>query len=448
MNAKITADIIVIGGSFTGLLVALASSVKGLKTIIVERGDLASGVHSRFVPQAEHIHLLLGLGERLIDAIAQGIFDDMRQEGALRVDQGHGIRCFDGHRWRQRFPTGVYATYFSRGLLQRHLLNRVHRQTLIQILEKSSVCQIEFDRGNGHTKGVRVNKECREIEIEAKLVIDASGRSSKLSKWLERIGVFVEQSHVRTDMGYVSQRFKRPANRPQWDALLALPRLPEVPRMAAICCIEDNQWQVTAGGWLGNYPERSATDLRRFLTELPVPEFVEALDTASPNSDVSRMCISGSRWRHFERCKGLPSGLLIVGDALCSMNPLYSQGMTIAALQISLISAELERLRLRKISTQELQRGLSALVEPAWEIARSEDSRLKEVAEKRNVSTRLHQWYLRKLSDAAATNRVCLSQLLSYNHLLSSGYSLYRPHLVFSVVEAMVDGWGHRRNSP
>ena len=378
MKTTITADVIVIGGSLTGLLAALATSAKGLKTIVIERGSFSQDARCKFVPQSEHIHLLLMRGERTIDGIVPGIFDAMRCDGALRVDQGHGVKLFDGRRWRQRFPTGVHATYFTRTLLQKHLQKRVGQQALIQVLENTKVRQITFDLCNEHAEGVIVYKEGHEMRIDASLVIDASGRTSKLPQWLHEIGVVVDESHVKTNMGYVSQRFTRPESRPRWDALLSLPRLPEIPRMAAICSIENNQWQVTAGGWRGNYPDRSSTDLRRFLAELPVTDFVEAIDSATPVSDVSRMCISGSRWRHFERCHNLPSGVLVVGDSLCSLNPLYSQGMTIAALHVGLISMELERLRARRTSTQQLQIGLSALVAPAWAMAPGTGASVKQ----------------------------------------------------------------------
>lgn len=432
-------DVVILGGGLAGQLSGFALANTGLKVALIERGGFCAGEDSRYVPQQHHVHLLLTAGAQALEQIFPGLFEEIRRNGAVNVDQGHGVKCFDGLRWRQRATTGVYADYFSRQLLNEHTARRVRSNKGIRLFQETRINGLLLNDHDNRVEGVVVSVGNQTQKILARLVIDAGGRNSKLLRWLKDSGIHVKESHIRTDMGYVSQKFKCPSPYCfNWRALLALPRLPECRRMAAICCIENDEWQVTAGGWFGEFPKRDVQSFRQFLEDLPIPDFVEAIDKASPISELSLMTVTGSLWRHYENCDSIPTGLLVVGDALCSLNPLYSQGMTVSAMQVVTLAQHINRLNARTCTTQELQRLISEVVQPAWCMAAAEDLRLPEVTGQRSSITRLRQWYFRKVNDLAATDRVVLQRVLSCTHLISPARSLFQFDVLKRVLGSLV----------
>jgi 2-polyprenyl-6-methoxyphenol hydroxylase-like FAD-dependent oxidoreductase len=75
--------------------------------------------------------------------------------------------------------------------------------------------------------------------------------------------------------------------------------------------------------------------------------------------------------------RSTPKGLLVVGDAICSFNPIYGQGMTVAALE-ALVLRECLRRGQRDLP-QRFFRASAKQINAAWRTAVGSDLALPEV---------------------------------------------------------------------
>jgi 2-polyprenyl-6-methoxyphenol hydroxylase-like FAD-dependent oxidoreductase len=118
---------------------------------------------------------------------------------------------------------------------------------------------------------------------------------------------------------------------------MTFPNASEDSRGALMLPIERQRWMV---GFAGRYDEKPPGDFEGFLAfarRMRTSTVYNAIRRAQPLSRVVRYGFAASVWRHFEKLETFPRGLLPFGDAICRFNPVWGQGMSVAAQEAVLL---------------------------------------------------------------------------------------------------------------
>jgi hypothetical protein len=141
--------------------------------------------------------------------------------------------------------------------------------------------------------------------------------------------------------------------------------------MGGLSAVEGGRHILTLGGILGDYPPTEPAGFDAFAASLPFPNIADAIQEAEPLDDPVGFRFPASVRHRCERLRECPDGLLVIGDAVSSFNPVYSQGMTVAANQ----AMALRRLLAHdtNLSPRQYFRLIAKTVDPPWDIAAGAD---------------------------------------------------------------------------
>lgn len=428
---------IVIGASIGGLLVARALSETYAKVTIVDRDLLPEDpVGRRGVPQDRQLHVLLARGRELFEGLFPGLSDELASLGAPLIDLQHQVHWYnDGYRMR-RAPSPLMAFGVSRPLLEHVVRARVAALPGVSVLPACEVLGVTATPDSRRVTGVRVLPRTGgavESAIGADLVVDAGGRASRTPVWLERLGYErAPEEHVRVGVTYVTRSYRREPH--HLDGLLgALTNaVPGLPRAGIVAAQEDGRISVALSGMLGEEPPTGDEDMAEYAGTLAAPQIAEILRSAVPLDAPVKMRFPASLRRRYERLRRFPEGYLVVADALCSFNPIYGQGMTVAAL---------EALLLRRLIAQGTDglarrffRGAAKLIDTPWSISVGTDLRFPEVEGRRTAAVRLTNAYVNRLHAAATTDPVLGAAFLRVLNLIDPPARLLSPAIVLRVL--------------
>jgi len=430
---------LVIGASVTGSLAAKVLSDRFERVILIEKDSLPERADPRAnVPQEHHVHLLLQRGRENMERLYPGFLSELEADGAEVVDLSHGVKWHLAGRWKNRWPTGITAHYCSRTLVEHHLRRRALRLDGVEVWQRTVVQGPLWDAAGTAIIGLRITRpDGGEEDVAADFVLDTSGRGSSAPAWLRARGYDdPEAEHVVSRLGYASRIYRRdPAMAAKWNVLLVTPRLPQDRRMGVISPIEGDRWMVTAGGWLGQFPEADADSFLRFMRDLPVPDIHDVIATAEPLSPVRRFALSGGLRRRYDRLTRFPAGFFVLGDAVCSFNPIYSQGMSVCSMQVMAFAERFGDFVAGRIDAPALFARAIEATRTSWEQARSGDERFPEVRGAGIARSRWRDAYFDALVQASHDDRTVTLALLRANNLMADAPSLTAPGMVLRTLQ-------------
>jgi 2-polyprenyl-6-methoxyphenol hydroxylase-like FAD-dependent oxidoreductase len=329
--------VVVLGGSVAGLLAAAALSDSFESVTIVERDELPlngpDACRSRpGVPHGFQVHHMLSLGSDRIEELLPGLGDDLVREGGERRDPVGDFGQFIDDKWVLRVRSGLQITCFQRPLLEWVIRRRVLARDNVVVRQGVASGLVASSDGR-QVVGVTVGDPPGD-RILGDLVVDATGRGSNAAKWLEQLGYGTpEESQLRVWMGY-STFLIQYAERALPEGVHGISSTNGTAGAAIRPCGESLHI-VTAGGVLRDYPPRDLDDLMRYFEGLATPLLAQFLARGEVVSDVETFRMIGDHRRYWERLEPRPEGFVLVGDAVSYFNPMYGQGMTMAALGAS-----------------------------------------------------------------------------------------------------------------
>jgi 2-polyprenyl-6-methoxyphenol hydroxylase-like FAD-dependent oxidoreductase len=412
------------------------------RVTLVERDRFEQGPQPRKgVPQARHIHGLLTRGMQVLNELFPGVEEELKAAGGQAFDMSSEHAWYMSGFWRPRLPSGIQLYAQSRPLLEWTIRQRVLALPNLQLIDGHEVTGLLTSTDKARVTGIRLQAPggSDPRTLEGALVVDASGRGSHTPHWLEELGYpRVEETRIHVDVVYGSRLFRPPADfAAGWKMMSIAPELPKERRVGAIYQIEGGQWLVMLAGWLNEQPPQDDAGYLEFARSLSQPHLYETLRHAEPISPVHLYKFSHNQRRHYERMPRFPEGLAVLGDAVCSFNPLYGQGMTTGALQAELLGECLGQ-GLDGVA-QRYRRRLGGLLSVPWALATSGDLRFPEVEGQRPPGFELMNRYGDRFQRLVGHDMDAYKTLVRIMHMLESPAAMLSPRLVLKALTTRPD---------
>ncbi len=380
---------VVLGASMAGLMAARVLSDHADEVLVIERDESETGDEPRpGVPQGTQVHALLPAGAAQLDRWFPGFYADAVAEGLVEPTPDQAYTFVNGVRRVTPPPLTEIRTLIS---TRPFLESRVRRRTLA--LPNVRLVPGRAD-GIGFT-GERVTSvqyvpavtadaagpaAAEKIRVDADLVVDATGRSSKLSDWLGAAGWPVpELTRMPIKLNYASALFERKPGEILLSTSQTMAEPGQTARMGGILPVERDRWLVLVAGFADDRPSREAEDFQRRCRDDFPWVYSHIVDNNPMVGDVITYHQADSRRRDYDELDRFPAGLIVAGDAVASFNPIYGQGMTSATLHASCLSAYLRSNPSLDEPAWEYLRQVRVVVDAAWQISTFADLALPHV---------------------------------------------------------------------
>lgn len=438
---------VVLGASMAGLLAARVLAPAYRKVTVIDRDVMPEiGAQRRGVPQGRHIHALHPRGREVLEELFPGFTRHVVHAGAQLGDALGSVRgVLSGHRLRQA-DIGLAMLFASRPFLEGQVRARVRALPGVTFLERTDIVGLTTTADRRRVAGVQCQQSApsrlsrrsdtglagEPETMAADLVVDATGRGSRTPVWLQEWGYQrPAQDRVDIGLGYATRTYRLRPGVLGSDKAIVIGPTPDNPRLGVLSTLEGGRHMVGLGGILGDHPPTDPAGFDAFAASLTCPDIADAIIGARPLDDPVAFRFPASVRHRYERLRHFPDGLLVLGDAACSFNPLYGQGMTVAANQ----ALALRRLLARgaEPAPSEYFRIIAKTIDTPWDLAVGADLAYPGVPGTRTVRVRLVNAYLPWLHAAAAHDVAVGAAFVRVLGLIEAPEALLRPDRMLRV---------------
>jgi 2-polyprenyl-6-methoxyphenol hydroxylase-like FAD-dependent oxidoreductase len=440
MNRQDRRHAVVLGGSMAGILAARVLAESFQDVVVVDR-DALLGVREarRGAPHARHAHGLHARGHLIFEELFPNLTSELSAAGVPTGDLAE-MRWYFNARRLQPAKTGLVSVTAPRPFLEDYVRARVAALPNVTFMERCDILGLEAAPRGDRITGVRVqgvHSEPGGEVLDADLVVDATGRGSRTPAWLESLGYQrPPEERVKIGLAYTTRHYR---TKPEWfNGVQSINPVasPAHPRGAFFGQIGTDVCILSLTGILGDYPPTDLEAFLDFVKSLPVPDVYEAVREGEALDDPVSFRFPASVRRRYEQLTRFPAGLVVLGDAVCSFNPVYGQGMSVAALQALMLRKHLRAAG--PIQPRPFFAGMARVINTPWDISAGGDLDFPAVEGRRTLKVRAGNAYMARVQYAATKDAKVTEGLMRVAGLMDPPPALMRPGMLLRVFRRAV----------
>jgi 2-polyprenyl-6-methoxyphenol hydroxylase-like FAD-dependent oxidoreductase len=394
------------------------------------------------VPQSRQLHALQARGVQALDELLPGLRHELVAAGGVLADMQGDIHWYLDDYLLKPARTGLEGIGISRPPLEWLIRSRVAALPGVTITDATDV--VRLVTADDHVTGVTVRaartRDAAEETVAADLVIDAAGAGSRTPVWLPALGLDAPRTtRVRAGVTYVTRMYRR--DQKQLDGRFGslITPYPGRPFGGAVLRQEGDRWVVLLAGMVGTEPPLDEDGMIAYAEKFACRDIAAVMRESAPLTEPLKYTYPESARNHYEKLGERLDGLLVIGDAYCSFNPIYGQGITIAALEALILRRLLSATEGGGAAggsaglARDYFQAAGKLVDEAWETSASSDLRFPEVEGRRRRGAGLINAYGEKFRAAASVDPALGETFLRVANMADKPAKLLSPGTVLRV---------------
>jgi 2-polyprenyl-6-methoxyphenol hydroxylase-like FAD-dependent oxidoreductase len=428
---------VVLGASLAGLAAAAVLVERFDRVTIVDRDTLArsDSEHRRGVPQGRHAHILLPGGRLGLAELLPGVVDALRARGGREINTAEVRFHIAGGRLRL-VDAGLDIVGATRPLLESVVRDRLRAHPGVEFLEERDARGLLTTPDRSRVIGVRLGSRdsITEDSLAGDLVVDATGRGSRSPRWLGDLGYpSPDEERLQVGVHYTTRLFRRERGDLEGCQHIVVTIPPQDRRGGVLLAVEGDRWLVTLVGLLGERPPADLAGFVEYARTLWIGDLHEIVAAAEPLGEASTGAFPSYVRRRYDRLRRFPDRYVVTGDAVCSLNPVYAQGMSVAIGEARALGQVLDQHGLDRVGPQFFRRT-KRTVEAAWTMSTGADLTHPGIDGSRTIGWRLINTYFNRLLRAAHRDPVVATAFVETMGMVAPPNHLMRPRIVARVL--------------
>jgi hypothetical protein len=376
-------------------------------------------------------------GQQILEAHFPGITAGMTAAGVRAGDFNGDIQWFfNGQRMRPGH-SGLLCVPATRPVLEYHVRERVRKIPNVTFLDRCDILGLQTTSDGQRVTGAQIRRQDGDGTAEVlpgDLVLDVTGRGSRTPAWLAELGYQrPAEDRVKVGLAYTTRHYRVTSDPLGSDLAIVPAPTPAFPRGAFFYRLpgDGERMELSLTGMLGDHPPTDPDGFLAFTKSLPVPQIYAAVRDAEPLDDPVMFQFPASVRRRYERLDRFPDRLLVMGDAFCSFNPIYAQGMTAAALESLTLRRHLAGgMPDSRLFLQDVARD----VDTPWDFSAGADLGFPGVEGKRTLKIRMANAYVARFQKAAVHDSALTNAFIRAAGLMDPPQALMSPGNILRVL--------------